>query len=267
MNIISLNVNGIRASLKKGLMDMIKKYNGDIVCLNEVKAQNDKVPDIFEKEGYQVYWNDSHRKGYAGTGILIKNTHKDKVLNKFEGVEDPNDLEDKEGRCLTLEFEKYYLVNVYVPNSGMADLKFKERRINWNKHFNLYIQKLLSKKEVIMCGDFNVAIRDIDVYDGDTNKSRKLTAGFTDYERFDFKLLLEDNKLEDVWLHFNKDTPREDGYTFWSWRGRNLKENNKGWRIDYFLMRSKLLKKVKDIKILQGYKLSDHCPLVLTIKL
>ena len=266
MKIISLNVNGVRASIKKGLIPFITKHSPDILGLNEVKVSNTQVPKELKDLKYEIYWNDSDRKGYAGTGVLIRSDIK-QPIKITHGINDPEDMTDKEGRTMTLEFKKYYLVNLYVPNSGMEKLKFKERRINWDKYFYTYIRTLQKKKPVIIMGDLNVARFDTDVYDGLTNKNRKNTAGFTDYERTAFEKLLVDNKLLDIWHNlYPKYIPR-DSYTFWSWRGKKLKENGKGWRIDYFLVSKKLKKKILSMKVLQEYKLSDHCPIVLELKI
>lgn len=261
---ISLNVNGVRASIKKGLIDFIKKENPDYIGLNEVKAQNDQVPKSLKDLDYEIYWNDSDRKGYAGTGFMVRKSLEQPISIK-NGVGDPEDMDDKEGRCMIIEFKKFYIVNLYVPNSGMQKLKFKDRRLRWNEYFHKTIGEL--KKSVIIMGDLNVARFDTDVYDGLTNKKRSETAGFTPYERKSFSKLLEDYKLLDVWHHLNPDIEPSQGHTFWSWRGKKMKETGRGWRIDYFLISSKMKKNIKDMKTLQVYKLSDHCPIVMKLKI
>lgn len=267
MKFFSLNVNGIRAAIKKGLIDFLQDYKDyDFIAFNEVKAQNGQIPeslkDFAKENSYEIIWNDSERKGYAGTGVLTKH----KPLKIMFGINDEKDIGDKEGRIITLEYKKFYFINTYVPNSGMSNLKFKNRRLNWNKHFKIFVEELTKKKPIIWTGDMNVARFDYDVYDGETNSQRKKSAGFTDYERFDFKITLEEANLIDVKHHLYPNMKPRDTYTFWSWRGKNMKENGKGWRIDYFIVSSKLKSKLKSMKTLQQYTFSDHCPIILETK-
>lgn len=261
--IISLNVNGIRAAHKRGLKDFIKKYKPDYLGLNEVRGNEDKIPKDILDLNYNIYWNNSAKAGYAGTGILVKSSL-EQPKEIYYGINEPNapvDDPDKEGRALTLVFSDLVLVSVYVPNSGEG-LKFKERRKRWNIYFKDLLQELKDeKKKVVVMGDFNVARFDTDVYDGTTNKNRSKTAGFTPYEREHFEELI---KLGYTDLFEKKALKNPaDNYTFWSYRGRNMKKNKKGWRLDYFLLYKC---QAKTYSVLQEYDLSDHCPILMKIK-
>ena len=256
MKILSFNVNGIRAFIKKKGIDFLIKENPDIICIQESKICPDKLNNLDKiLEDYLMLSNCSiTKKGYSGTITFIKTKFKEHISNikyNFKG----NEL--NQGRIISFDYKKITIINVYTPNSGV-NLNFKERRLLWDKLFNKYIKTI--KNKVLICGDLNVAKDPEDVYDGLTNKKRKETPGFTDYERANFKKLLKDNNLNILNTNNN--------YTYYSYRIRNGRKNNKGWRIDYFIGSSRLVKKVKSFKVYPiNIKYSDHLPLLLNIQL
>jgi len=258
MKIISINVNGIRAATKKpAFKDFLEDQNADIICFQETKAEEKQNGFKLGDFGYKhLYWNSSKTiKGYAGTLVASKI----KPINVTYGDEH---FSDTEGRLITLEFDDFFLINAYVCNSGDG-LKFMDKRKNWDVKMRDYLQELDEKKPTIFAGDLNVAVLDYDVYDGETNKKRKLTAGFTDAERSAFKGWLNDGFV-DVYRHFYPDARGHESYTFWSYRG-GMKAKGKGWRLDYFLVSPCILPNVKKIEILTEQNISDHVPLVLTL--
>jgi len=249
MKIASWNVNGIRACLKKGFMDFIEKENPDIICIQETKAQPEQVDLVMD--GYTLYWNAAERKGYSGTANFTK--VKPLNINKGIGVEE----HDHEGRVLTLEMKKFFLVNVYTPNAKreLTRLSYREK---WEDDFRSYLKDLEKKKPVVVCGDLNVAHREIDLARPKPNRGN---AGFTDEEREKFSALL-DSGFIDTYRHFYPD--KEGAYTWWSYMGKS-REKNVGWRIDYFCVSKKLKKQLNDAKIHPEYPGSDHCPISLEI--
>jgi len=217
MKLISWNVNGIRAVLKKDFLKFVQKEKPDVLCLQEIKAHPDQVDSILED--YQQYWNDANKKGYAGTAIFTKK--KPLSVTYDLGIKE----HDKEGRVITIEFPKFYLVNVYTPNA-QRELKRLKYRQKWNKDFLKYLKKLEKKKPVIFCGDLNVAHKEIDLANPKANKKN---AGFTQEERDDFSKII-DSGFIDTFREFNK---KPDQYTWWTYRF-NARKKNIGWRIDYF---------------------------------
>jgi len=249
------NLNGIRSAAKKGLEEYIEQEDADIVCFSEMKAKESQNPCSLR--GYQVIWCEcTDKAGYAGTAVLSKT----KPLNITRGIGSV----DGEGRALTLEFDKFFLVNTYVPNSGQ-NLKFKQRRLEWDVAMKRWLSDLQDRKPVIWTGDLNVAILDFDVYDGETNKARKKTPGFTPYERDNFRKLSEELDLVDSYRHFHP-AEREKHYTFFSQRGRAMKDQNKGWRLDYFMVSRQIVNILEDVEVRREKAYSDHVPLVLTMK-
>lgn len=242
---ISWNVNGLRAVCKKGFKDIFEKLNADYFCLQETKLS----PGVFELEipGYESFWNYAERKGYSGTAIFARQ----KPLNVTYGMGIKE--HDREGRIITLETVPFYLVNVYTPNSqfGLARLDYRQ---SWDEAFIEYIKTLNEKKPVIICGDFNVAISDLDLTD--PSKERGL-AGSTDQERNMFAKLLECGFV-DTFRHFHPDM--EKAYTWWSYMQRS-RIRNRGWRVDYFLVSKDLLPSLKDAIIHRDVMGSDHCPI------
>ena len=215
---ISWNVNGLRAIYKKGFVDIFNEINADIFCIQETKLQEGQIDLSFP--GYEMYWNYAEKKGYSGTAIFTK--IKPILVTKGIGIEE----HDKEGRVITLEFEDYYLVTVYTPNS-QAELKRLDYRMKWEIDFKAYIKELEKKKPVVICGDLNVAHKEIDLKNPKTNRKN---AGFTDEEREKFTELLNDGFI-DTFRYFY---PNEEGkYSWWSYRF-SAREKNAGWRIDYF---------------------------------
>eukprot|EP00485_Elphidium_margaritaceum_P000235 CAMPEP_0202695830 /NCGR_PEP_ID=MMETSP1385-20130828/9305_1 /ASSEMBLY_ACC=CAM_ASM_000861 /TAXON_ID=933848 /ORGANISM="Elphidium margaritaceum" /LENGTH=369 /DNA_ID=CAMNT_0049351907 /DNA_START=135 /DNA_END=1244 /DNA_ORIENTATION=+ len=248
------NINGIRAAHKKNLEQYLEEEDADIVCLSEMKATLAQNPCNFR--GYQVIWYECvEKKGYSGTAVLSKT----KPLQILKGI----GCEDMQGRAITLEFERFYLVNTYVPNSGQQ-LKFKQRRLNWDKAMKKWLTALQLKKPVIWTGDLNVAVLDFDVYDGETNKQRAKSAGFTPYERDNFRKLRDELGLVDAYRHFYPNE-REQHYTFFTAR-QNLKKQNRGWRLDYFMVSKTLINIVDDVQIRRDKECSDHVPLILMMK-
>ncbi len=250
IKIISWNVNGIRAVLKKGFHDFINEYKPDILCLQETKAHPDQVDLNMDDLPFR-YWNSAEKKGYSGTSIF---------LNK-EPVSYVNGLgikkHDNEGRVITLEFNEYYLVNVYTPNSK-RDLSRLDYRYNeWDKDFLVYLKKLEEKKPVIFCGDLNVAHKEIDLKNPKTNKKN---AGFTIEERESFTNYIESGFI-DTFREFNQEP---DHYSWWSYMF-NSRAKNVGWRIDYFCASQSIKKKFIDAYILPDVMGSDHAPVVLEI--
>lgn len=250
MKIISWNVAGYRACVKKGFIDFFEKQNADIFCLQEVKAEENQLP--YHPEGYYHYLNPAERKGYSGTLIYTK----EKPENVTYGI--GIDMHDHEGRVITLEFNKFYLVTVYVPNAKRG-LERLDYRVVWEQDFLKYLKKLEIKKPIIICGDFNVAHREIDLANPKQNVGN---AGFTTEERQCFSNLLESGFV-DVYRYFHKDLKYR--YTWWSYIG-HARERNIGWRIDYFLVSKIFITKIKDMKIHDEVMGSDHCPIELTIK-
>ena len=250
MKFISWNVNGLRACVGKGVLDFFKEVDADIFCLQETKLQEGQID--LDLEGYHQYWNYAEKKGYSGTAIFTK----EKPLNIIYGI----DIEehDKEGRVITLEFDKFYFVTVYTPNS-QSELKRLEYRMKWEDDFRDYLLKLDNEKPVIVCGDLNVAHKEIDLKNPKTNRKN---AGFSDEEREKFTELLNSGFI-DTYRYFYPDV--EGVYSWWSYRF-NARKNNAGWRIDYFLASKKLEDNLLDAKIHTDILGSDHCPVELQIK-
>jgi len=251
MKLVSWNVNGLRASLNKGFNESMEELKADIVCLQEIKAEQDQVD--LDYLGYHEYWNSAQKKGYSGTLILSK----EEALNVTYdlGIE----KHDQEGRVITLEFSDFYLVNVYTPNS-QRELARLDYRMEWDDEFRNYLVKLDKIKPVVFCGDLNVAHEEIDIANP---KSNARNAGFTIEERSKFSELLDAGFI-DTFRYFYPDAVNE--YSWWSYM-RKARERNVGWRIDYFCVSERLKDKLEDATICQDIYGSDHCPVVLKIKL
>ncbi len=249
--LISWNVNGLRAVVGKDFAETFNKLDADFFCLQETKMQAGQLD--LEFDGYHSYWNYADKKGYSGTAIFTRQV----PLNVTLGI--GIDEHDHEGRVITLEMEKFYLVNVYVPNS-QDGLKRLEYRMRWEDDFRAYLLKLNETKPVIVCGDLNVAHKEIDLKNPKTNRKN---AGFTDEEREKMTTLL-DAGFTDSWRHFNPDV--EGVYSWWSYRFK-AREKNAGWRIDYFLVSNDVCDKMVDAKIHTEIFGSDHCPVELAIDL
>ena len=249
MKLISWNVNGLRAIYKKGFMDIFKNLDADIFCIQETKMQEGQIE--LDLDGYYEYYNYAEKKGYSGTAIFTK----PKPLNVSYGV--GKEEHDKEGRVITLEFDDFYMVNCYTPNSG-RELARLEYRMTWEEAFREYLKELDSKKPVIICGDLNVAHNEIDLKNPKTNRKN---AGFTDEERGKIDLLLKSGFTDT----FRKLYPDKEGcFTWWSYMF-NARANNAGWRIDYFLVSDRIINYMKDAYIYSDIMGSDHCPVGLEI--
>jgi len=254
MNIISWNVNGIRAIVKKDFFKSVKMMNPDILCLQETKAQDQEVKKaLFSLADNPIYCNSAEKKGYSGTAILSK-TKPIKMSRGMDIIE-----HDTEGRILCAEYSKFYLVNVYVPNSGQQ-LKRLEYRKKWNTDFLNYLKKLEKIKPVIVCGDFNVAHHAIDLKNDKSNYNK--TAGYTQIE-IDGMDDMTNAGFVDSYRYLY---PDKIAYTYWSYRFK-ARERNTGWRIDYFLTSKSLVDKIKSVEILSDHYGSDHCPIKLEINI
>jgi exodeoxyribonuclease-3 len=253
MRIVSWNVNGIRAVMKKDFPASLKSLQTDVICLQETRAQDDQVLSaLIGIDGYRIYLNSAVKKGYAGTAILTKLKP---VAVRFDmGIED----HDQEGRVIALEFESFWLVTVYTPNSG-SELKRLEYRQTWDADFLGYLKKLENGKPLIVCGDFNVAHRDIDLARPEANYNK--TAGYTQIEIDGMDNLLSADFI-DSFRHLH---PDEIKYSWWSYRG-GARRRNIGWRIDYILTSPGLAGTIKRADILTEVMGSDHCPVVLDLE-
>ena len=251
MKIISWNVNGIRAVLKKGFLEFVSKENPDIICIQETKASPEQVDLNLENYPYK-YWNSAIKKGYSGTAIF----------SKIKPITIENDLKiekhDQEGRVICFELDKYYLVTVYTPNSKRDLSRLNYRHKEWDIDFLKYLQKLESKKPVIFCGDLNVAHKEIDLKNP---KSNKKNAGFTEEEREGFENYVKAGFV-DTFRMFNKDP---DHYTWWSYMF-NSRAKNVGWRIDYFCVSDIIKSKVQEARILPDVMGSDHAPILIEMQ-
>ena len=249
MKFISWNVNGLRAVFGKGFPDIIKELDADFVCLQETKMQAGQLDA--ELPTYTSYWNFAEKKGYSGTAIYTRH----EPLSVAYGIDIPE--HDTEGRVITLEYPDFYLVTVYVPNS-QDDLRRLGYRVIWEDAFRAYLGELDKKKPVIVCGDLNVAHKEIDLKNP---KSNRKNAGFTDEERGKFQELL-DAGFVDTFRHFYPD--QRDIYSWWSYRFK-ARERNSGWRIDYFITSERLVPRLTSAKIHTEIYGSDHCPVELVI--
>ena len=244
MKLISWNVNGLRACVGKNFMDFFHEIDADIFCIQESKLQEGQIN--LSLPGYHQYWNYAEKKGYSGTAIFTKQ----EPLSVFYGLGIPE--HDKEGRVITLEFDKFYMITVYTPNSqdGLARLSY---RMEWEDSFLTYLKRLEEHKPVVFCGDLNVAHKEIDLKNPKTNRKN---AGFTDDEREKFSILLE-NGFIDTFRYFYPDA--EGIYSWWSYRFQ-ARAKNAGWRIDYFLVSECLKEYLKGAHIHTDILGSDHCP-------
>jgi exodeoxyribonuclease III len=254
MKLISFNVNGIRATVKKGLYDSISKMNPDILCFQETKANDEQVREALGGlQGYEIYSNSAEKAGYSGTAIISKI----KPISIVNGIGLKE--HDNQGRTITAEFEQFYLVNTYVPNSGQELVKL-DYRVEWDKALLAYLLKLEQKKPVIWCGDMNVAHQAMDLANPKSNYNK--SAGYTQKEIDGMTNYLESGFV-DTFRHFY---PEVIKYSWWSARF-NSRAKNVGWRIDYFLVSKNILQKVTDAFILNEIEGSDHCPVGIDIKL
>ena len=250
MKLISWNVNGIRACVQKGFLDFFQEVDADIFCIQESKMQEGQLE--LKLEGYHQYWNYAEKKGYSGTAIFTK---QEPISVQYGiGIEE----HDQEGRVITLEFEDFYMVTVYTPNS-QDGLKRLDYRMQWETDFLAYLKKLEEKKGVIFCGDLNVAHQEIDLKNPKTNRKN---AGFTDEERAKFGEVLKAGFI-DTFRYFYPDV--KDVYSWWSYRF-SARAKNAGWRIDYFCVSECLKDRLEDAKILTDVLGSDHCPVQLDLK-
>ena len=251
MKLVSWNVNGIRACVNKGFKDFFKQIDADIFCIQETKCMQNQIELDFD--GYNSYWNSAEKKGYSGTAVFTK---EEPLTVKF-GIE--IEKHDKEGRVITLEFEKFYLVNIYTPNSK-RELERLDYRQVWEDEIRNYLVHLNKIKPVIMCGDLNVAHKEIDLKNPKTNRGN---AGFTDEERQKMTELLEAGFV-DTYRYLYPE--KQDTYTWWSYMGR-AREKNVGWRIDYFIVSKEIENKIIEASIYPEVMGSDHCPVGLEIRI
>lgn len=250
MKLVSWNVNGIRACIKKGFLDYFNDIDADIFCIQETKCQDGQV--TLDIPNYHQYWNYAVKKGYSGTAVFTKK----KALSVKYGIGE--NAEEPEGRIITLEYDQFYLVNVYTPNS-QRDLARLDFRLSWEEQIREYLIELDQTKPVIYCGDLNVAHNEIDLKN---SKSNIGNSGFTDEEREKMTKLLGDGFV-DTFRYLYPD--KEGSYSWWSYMNK-VRERNIGWRIDYFIVSSRLVEAVKDSQIHSQVLGSDHCPVVLEIK-
>lgn len=251
IKLISWNVNGLRACCDKGFRDIFTQLDADFFCLQETKMQEGQLDLSFE--GYTSYWNYAEKKGYSGTAIFTK--HQPLQVTYGLGI----DEHDHEGRVITLEMEKFFLVTVYTPNS-QDGLKRLDYRMTWDDDFRAYLQKLDQSKPVLVCGDLNAAHKEIDLKNPKTNR---MNAGFTDQEREKFQLLLDAGFIDTFRYFYPEQT---NIYSWWSYRFK-AREKNAGWRIDYFLASASLTDKLKEAKIHTEIFGSDHCPVEVTVEI
>lgn len=250
MRFISWNVNGLRACVDKGFMDFLREADPDVMCLQETKLQEGQIQ--LELPGYYQYWNYAEKKGYSGTAIFTK-TEPERVSCGI-GIEE----HDHEGRVITAEFKDFYLVTVYTPNA-QEELKRLAYRVQWEADFRAYLKELDQTKPVIVCGDMNVAHKEIDLKNPKTNRK---SAGFTEEERGCFTSLLESGFI-DTFRYFY---PEQEGiYSWWSYRFQ-ARAKNAGWRIDYFLASERLSERLLDASIHTQVMGSDHCPVELDLR-
>ena len=249
MKLISWNVNGLRAVMKKNFMEVFEALDADIFCLQETKLQEGQIEMLLPS--YEQYWNYAEKKGYSGTAVFTRRTPLS--VSYGIGVEE----HDHEGRVITLEFADFYLITVYTPNS-QDELKRLAYRMRWEDAFFAYVKGLEEKKPVIWCGDLNVAHEEIDLKNPKTNH---FNAGFTDEERGKIHTVLEQGYI-DTFRYFYPD--QEKVYSWWSYRGR-ARQNNAGWRIDYFIASEKLKDRLLDARIHMDISGSDHCPIELDL--
>lgn len=259
LKIISWNINGIRAWFKneKDAIAFLRETNADVYCFQETKCDLAQIPPAlkaFEKQ-YHLYWNDAGKQGQHGVGLMSRI----KPLSVTHGLQ--IDKHDEESRSITAEYEQFYLVNVYVPNSGRGLPRLKYRTEEWDKDFRDYLIKLDKEKPVIVAGDLNVAHKPIDLANPKTNLK---TAGFTPEERESFTETLKQTNFVDTFRHFHPDEPNM--YTFWSYM-RNSRAKNIGWRLDYFLVSNRMMDKVAHSRILESVLGSDHCPIELGLNI
>lgn len=255
MKLISWNVNGLRAVINKGFKDFFKEIDADIFSIQETKMQEAQLDENILKifEDYNAYWNSAEKKGYSGTAIFTKQ----KPLNVTYGI--GKEEHDKEGRVITLEFEKFYMVNIYTPNSKRELERLDYRQI-WEDEIRVYLLDLSANKPVVMCGDLNVAHKEIDLKNPKTNRKN---AGFTDEERAKMTELLNAGFVDT----FRYKYPEVEGkYSWWSYMF-HAREKNAGWRIDYFIVSENLKDKIEDAKILDNIYGSDHCPVELDLNI
>ena len=250
MIFVSWNVNGLRACIKKGFLDYFNDIDVDFFCLQEIKMSEGQLD--LELEGYETYYNYAQRKGYSGTAIFTK--HKPLSVKYGMGIEE----HDNEGRLITLEYDDFFLVTCYTPNSKQELLRLDYRMV-WEDAFRNYLLELNKTKSVIVCGDLNVAHKEIDLKNPKTNRKN---AGFTDQEREKMSILL-DSGFTDTFRFFYPD--KENEYSWWSYFGKS-REKNTGWRIDYFLTSKDMDDRLVDAQIHQSILGSDHCPVYLEIK-
>ncbi|THD22641.1 DNA-(apurinic or apyrimidinic site) lyase [Fasciola hepatica] len=255
VKLASWNVNGLRAWIKAGGQKYVIEESPDIFAVQEIKCSALKVPAESQLSGYTAYWSPADKEGYAGTGLYCKK----KPTNLKLGMEITK--HDTEGRIITAEYEKFYFVNAYVPNSGQGLVRLPYREKQWDPDFVNYLKRLDSHKPLIVCGDLNVAHEEIDLANPSTNHK---SAGFTDQERAGFGVLLNQVDLVDTYRALYPD--RLKAYTFWNYR-QNARPKNTGWRLDYFLVSKRLMPHVCDHEIRCGVRGSDHCPIVLYLKL
>ena len=250
MKLISWNVNGLRACMKKGFEEYFKEADADIFCVQETKLQEGQID--FQPEGYECYWNYAEKKGYSGTAVFTKK----KPLEVVYGI--GIDEHDHEGRVITLEYEDFYFVTVYTPNS-QSELARLPYRMQWEDAFRDYLKELDAHKPIILCGDLNVAHTEIDLKNPKTNKKN---AGFTQEERDKFTELL-DSGFVDSFRYFYPD--KTGAYSWWSYRFK-AREKDAGWRIDYFVVSDRIKEQMKDALIYKEVMGSDHCPVGLEIE-
>ncbi|QIZ09450.1 exodeoxyribonuclease III [Priestia megaterium] len=247
MKLVSWNVNGLRACVKKGFLDYFDEMDADIFCVQETKLQEGQIS--LELAGYHQYWNYAIKKGYSGTAVFTKN----KPLSVRYGV--GTDETEGEGRILTLEFDDFFLVNVYTPNS-QRDLARINYRLDWEDRILLHLKDLDKLKPVVLCGDLNVAHQEIDLRNPKSNNGN---SGFTEEERGKMTSLLAEGFV-DSYRHFNPE--QEGAYTWWSYMAK-VREKNIGWRIDYFIVSERLRERLKNVDIHCNVMGSDHCPVIL----
>ena len=249
MKIVTWNVNGIRACVKKGFLDYFNDVDADMFCIQETKLQEGQID--LELKGYHQYWNYAVKKGYSGTAIFTK--HEPLSVSYGLGIEE----HDQEGRVITLEFEDFFLVNVYTPNS-QNKLARIDYRMKWENDFREHLNQLDDNKPLILCGDLNVAHKEIDLKNPETNRKN---AGFSDEERAKMTELLDAGYVDSYRYLYPE---KEEMYTWWSYM-RKSRERNSGWRIDYFVVSERLSEKIKDVEIHSEVLGSDHCPVMLEL--